>query len=220
MEFTKQFLRAKNPCANGFRWFVRHVEDGVGYQQALDQLVAAGRVDDALWLLGQFGPTNAVLRADGLEAEAVVFAGTVQVRGGIDVDGVIHAGRSIHAGGGIRAGGAIVAGEDIRAGASIRGQGRLHCGGDLRAGQGIVAGGALTGAGHIEAGWGIRAAHDIVAQGAIKAGESLVAGGVIRAGQGYGVYAGLNVQRDAWEASAQVCASERPAGLLSGCWVA
>jgi len=88
------------------------------------------------------------------------------------------------------------------------------------AGQGIVAGGALTGAGHIEAGWGIRAAHDIVAQGAIKAGESLVAGGVIRAGQGYGVYAGLNVQRDAWEASAQVCASERPAGLLSGCWVA
>ena len=80
MEFTKQFLRAKNPCANGFRWFVRHVEDGVGYQQALDQLVAAGRVDDALWLLGQFGPTNAVLRADGLEAEAVVFAGTVQVR--------------------------------------------------------------------------------------------------------------------------------------------
>ena len=61
MEFTKQFLRAKSPCANGFRWFVRHVEDGVGYQQALDQLVAAGRVDDALWLLGQFGPLQMTL---------------------------------------------------------------------------------------------------------------------------------------------------------------
>ena len=51
MEFTKRFLRAKNPCANGFRWFVRHVEDGASYQEALDTLVQAGRVEDACWLL-------------------------------------------------------------------------------------------------------------------------------------------------------------------------
>ena len=38
MEFTKKFLRAKSPCADGFRWFSRHVEDGTGYQDALDTL--------------------------------------------------------------------------------------------------------------------------------------------------------------------------------------
>ncbi len=78
MEFTKKFLRAKSPCADGFRWFSRHVEDGTGYQEALDTLVDAGRVDDACWLLTQFGPTNAVLTVDALEAEAIVFAGTVE----------------------------------------------------------------------------------------------------------------------------------------------
>ena len=49
MEFTKKFLRAKSPCADGFRWFSRHVEDGTGYQEALDTLVNAGRVEDACW---------------------------------------------------------------------------------------------------------------------------------------------------------------------------
>ena len=106
MEFTKQFLRAKSPCAMGFRWFVRNIEDGVGYQQALDTLMEAGRVDDACWLLAQFGPTNDVLELDHLDAEAIVFAGSVQVRGSVDVAGLIHVGRYIQAGGGIRAGGA------------------------------------------------------------------------------------------------------------------
>ena len=36
MEFTKRFLRAKSPCADGFRWFSRNVQDGAGYQQALE----------------------------------------------------------------------------------------------------------------------------------------------------------------------------------------
>ena len=119
MEFTTRFLRAKSPCANGFRWFVRNVEDGSGYQQALDTLVAAGRVDDACWLLTQFGPTNEVLSLDSVDAEALVFAGTLEVRGGIDVDSVLQTGRSIRAGGGIRAGRAIVAGEDVRVAGSI-----------------------------------------------------------------------------------------------------
>src|SRR5574337_871855 len=231
MEFTKQFLRAKSPCANGFRWFVRHIEDGVGYQQALDQLVAAGRVDDALWLLGQFGPTNAVLSVDSLEAEAVVFAGTVQVRGGIEVDGVIHAGRSIHAGGGIRAGGTIVAGEDIRAGASIRGQGRLHCGGDLRTDWGVEVQESLHCGGDLRAAWdvvcggaltvgaGAFIGRDLTVHGGIACDKSLRAGGDIRAGEGYGIFAGLNVQEPAWEDSAQVWSQRLPAGLRSGMWM-
>ncbi len=40
---------------------------------------------------------------DALEAEAVAFVGTVEVRGPIDVTTVIQAGRSIRAGGGPRA---------------------------------------------------------------------------------------------------------------------
>lgn len=110
MEFTKKFLRAKSPCADGFRWFSRHVEDGSGYQQVLDTLVDAGRVGDACWLLSQFGPTNEVLTLDRLETDAIVFAGTLVVRGPVEVSGVLQTGRSIRAGGGLRAGGSIVAG--------------------------------------------------------------------------------------------------------------
>ena len=204
MEFTKQFLRAKSPCANGFRWFVRHVEDGVGYQQALDQLVAAGRVDDALWLLGQFGPSNAVLHLDSLEAEALVFAGTVQVRGGIEVDGVIHVGRSLHAGGGIRAGRAIVAGEDIRAGAHIHSDGRLHCGGHLRTDWGVQVQESLHCGGDLRAAWDVVChgaltvgasafvGQDLLVHGGIDCGKSLCVGGHVsgegslRAGCGWG----------------------------------
>ena len=285
MEFTKRFLRAKSPCADGFRWFSRNVQDGAGYQQALDTLVAAGRVDDACWLLDQFGPTNEVLTLDTLDAEALVFAGTLVVRGAIAADR-LRVGRALRAGAGLRTDGNLGVGEDLRvegalacggalkvggnvrcawgievkgafegggdaraawdllchgpltlAGHALVGQdllvqadtacgkglrvgGQIDCAGNLRAGHGILAGGSITATGHIEAGWGIRAAHDIAAQGAIKAGESLVAEGLIRAGAGYGIYAGLNVQRDAWEASAQVRARQRPTELLSGCWLA
>lgn len=286
MEFTKKFLRAKSPCADGFRWFSRHVEDGSGYQDALDTLVQAGRVDDACWLLGQFGPTNAVLVLDALETEAVVFAGTVEVRGSIDVATVIHAGRSIRAGGGLRAG-RVVAGEDIRvAGSIIVSEGQLQAGGDVRAdwgvdvqgditsagdlragwdvvcqgrlslkggafvgqdlivngpvdcdkglrvgghltgaqhslrvGQGIVVAGAITGVQHLEAGWGIKAGACIRAHGSIKAGESLSAGEDIQAGEGYGVFAGLSVQMDTWEASGQVWSPHPPERLRSGVWL-
>ena len=151
MEFTKKFLRAKSPCADGFRWFSRHVEDGTGYQEALDTLVDAGRVDDACWLLTQFGPTNAVLTVDALEAEAIVFAGTVEVRGGIDVATVIQAGRSIRAGGGLRAGGHVVAGEDIRVAGSIFSGGGLQTGGDVRADWGVQVEGDITCGGDLRA---------------------------------------------------------------------
>lgn len=285
MEFTKQFLRSKNPCANGFRWFSRNVQDGSGYQEALDTLVQAGRVEDACWLLTQFGPTQEVLTLDALDAEAIVFAGTLEVHGSIDADTVIHTGGSIRAGGGLRAGGAITVGGDIRvegsiragaalqAGGDVRAQwgietgGDITCAGDLRAGwdaicggrlqllgggfvgqdliahgavecgkglrvgghltvreslrtvQGILVGGAIGGVVHLEAGWGIKAGESIHAQGAIKAGETLSAGQSICPGDGYGVFAGLSVQEEAWTTSGQVWAAERPTGLRSGIWM-
>ena len=47
MDLTREFVRAKNPCAEGYRWFLRHFEVGGNYQELLDALVNAGRVDDA-----------------------------------------------------------------------------------------------------------------------------------------------------------------------------
>src|SRR5690606_42089965 len=98
------------------------------------------------------------------------------------------------------------------AGADIRGAG------NRRAGHGIVAAGGSRAGQHVEAGWGIRAGAAIVAAGAIRAGESLLAGDDILAGEGYGVFAGLGVQVDAWEVSARVCAQRKPERLMSGWW--
>ena len=177
MEFTKKFLRAKSPCADGFRWFSRHVEDGTGYQDALDTLVNAGRVDDACWLLTQFGPTNAVLTVDALEAEAIVFAGTVEVRGGIDVATVIQAGRSIRAGGGLRAGGHVVAGEDIRVAGSIVSGGGLQTGGDVRADWGVQVEGDITCGGDLRAVWDVVCSGRLSLRGGAFVGQDLIAQG-------------------------------------------
>ena len=284
MDLTKKTVKAKRPCADGFRWFVRNHHNGGDYQELLDALVADGRVDDACWLLDQFGPTDAVLELDELDADALVFAGSVHVRGGVEVGSVLRTGRTLRVGGSIRAGRAVTTGEDITVAGGIRCAGSVQCGGDLKAGwhveadeaircggelragwelrcggplalggnttvghdlvahgtvrcarslrvggaltgadsihaaQGIESGGAIRCGMHLEAGWGIRSGEAIVAEGAIKAGESLFARQEIRAGAGYGVYAGLDVRVDAWEASAQVHAGMRPEGLMSGWW--
>ena len=97
MDISRQFVRQKNPCTDGFRWFMRHFQEGADYQPLLDALVAAGRVSDACWLMDQFGPTKAVLEVDALEAEAVVFAGSLLVRGPIEVDSVLRIGGKANA---------------------------------------------------------------------------------------------------------------------------
>ena len=155
MELDKDFVRAKRPCASGFRWFARNRPAGSDYQQHLDALVAAGRVSDACWLLEQFGPVDIVLELDSIDAEAIVFAGTIRVRGGIDVDTVVHAGRSIEAGGGIRAGGELRAGEDVRAGGQVRCAGRVQAGGRIRVGWGVEVGGDLVCADDLRVDWGV-----------------------------------------------------------------
>ena len=82
MVLTRSFVRAKRPCTDGFRWFVRQFGEGGNYQDLLDTMVAAGRVGDACWLLEQFGPTDEVRVVDAIEADAVVFAG--KYAGGLD----------------------------------------------------------------------------------------------------------------------------------------
>jgi len=77
MDLTRNFVKAKRPCAEGFRWFLRTHQSGGDYQPLLDALVRDGRIDDACWLLTQFGPTDAVLSVNAIDAQAIVFAGTL-----------------------------------------------------------------------------------------------------------------------------------------------
>lgn len=138
MDFTTHFLRAKGPCASGFRWYLRHQERLGGYQQVLDALVEGGRIEDACWLLDQFGPTHAVLDVEFLHADAVVFAGTIRARRGIEVGDLLRAGRSIECGGNIVSASHVMAGDQVCARGAVRAAGRLVAGGRLRAGGVIV----------------------------------------------------------------------------------
>ena len=283
-DITRHFIRAKRPCADGYRWYLRRQEGASNYQALLDDLVREGRVEDACWMLDQFGPTNDVLEVDHLEADALVFAGSVRCRGHADVEGVLRTGRSLSVLGGLRVGGALRVGEDLRVAGAVRCEGsarlhgdarvgwsltvaqRLQCTGSLRVGgeldcaaaahvsghcrvaqdlrvvgdlgcdggikvgghlqadaavqaaRGVWAMGNVDCKGHLQVGWGVRAGGHIHAGGAIRAGESLWAGETIAAGDAYGVYAGLDVPLPDWPHSAQVCAREQPARLLSGCW--
>jgi predicted acyltransferase (DUF342 family) len=204
MELTKEFIKSKRPCAAGFRWFLRTHHGGGDYQPLLDALVSDGRVDDACWLLTQFGPTDAVFAVEAIDAEAIVFAGSLEVRGNIDVDSIVRAGRSIKAGGGIRAGTAITAGEDIRAGGGIRSNGLIDAGGDVRAGWCIEVEDALTCKGDLRAEWDVSCGgalavggnatigQDIRATGDVRVGKSLRSGGSIT-GEG-SIHAGNGIE--------------------------
>ena len=282
MELTQTFLRGKNPCAAGYRWFVRNDLSGKDYQSAMDKQVAAGRVEDARWLLENFGATHTVLELEHLEAEHFVYAGTLIVHGDVRVPGQLLVGGKLQVGAGIRAG-TLEVGEDIHSGGAIfcdtllkaggaikaawsvevqgdihaaalrtgwelscagqvqlRGEaiiggqvqvdGALQCGKGLRAastvqvqglldvGQGIAAQGDIDCGNHIQAGWGIKTLGDLRAACSIRAGETLQADGEIAAGQGYGVFAGMNVQMDAWPDCAWVRAVRKPHALVSGWW--
>jgi len=199
MLLTTSLIRAKSPCAEGFRWYLRHHGDAGDYQQVLDSLVEAGRAGDACWLLDQFGP----VRCGGkLRARRDVICGdSLQAGGAVVVGGDLLVEQSVQCSGSLHVGGLLRSGADIRVAEGLLGHGRVECGR------------------HLEAGWGIKATDAIVAQGCIRAGESLAAEGDIRAGCGYGVFAGLAVRRDAWQCSAQVSARTKPVELMSGWWV-
>ena len=133
-DITRQFIRAKRPCADGYRWYLRRQEGASNYQALLDDLVREGRVEDACWMLDQFGPTNDVLEVEHLGADALVFAGSVRCGGSADVDGVLRTGRSLSVRGGLRVGGALRVGEDLRVSGALRCDGDVRWHGDARVG--------------------------------------------------------------------------------------
>ena len=88
----------------------------------------------------------------------------------------------------------------------------------LKGPNGIAAGDHIACGNHIQAGWGIKTLGDIRAACSIRTGETLQSDGEISAGDGYGVFAGMNVQMDAWPDCAWVRAMKKPKGLISGFW--
>lgn len=184
MDLNKQFIKTKRPCAEGFRWFLKHHQSGADYQPLLDALVRAGRTGDACWLLEQFGPSDAVLELDALDADAIVFAGSLVVRDGIEVDTVLVAGGAIRAGGGIRTGQTLSSGAGIRAGGAIRCGGDLTAGGDVGAQWNIAIAGALRVVGNVRAGWDLACGDVADIDGNCIAGHGIGFGAAARCGHG------------------------------------
>lgn len=184
MHLSNSFIRAKSPCAAGFRWLLRHYREGGDYQRLLDALVAEGRVGDACWLMTQFGPTDSVLVIDNLDVDSLVFSGSVEVRGSLEATALIRVGRSIRARGSVRAGEAIVTGGEIRVEGNIRSDGRIEAGDDIRAGYGIDADQEISCAGQIRAGWTLRAGGAMKLGGDAFVKRDIVAGGPVQCAKG------------------------------------
>jgi hypothetical protein len=177
-------VKAKRPCADGFRWFLKHHQGASDYQPLLDSLVAAGRVNDACWLLSQFGPTDETLVLDSVDVDALVFAGALEVRGNIDVGTVLRTGGSIRAGGGICAGEAIVCGGDIRSSGGIRCDGQLSADGSVTALWGVHIDGKLVVRGNLRAAWDIACGDELAVEGECIAGQGITRAGAARCGKG------------------------------------
>ena len=134
MKITKELLKEKGACADGYRDFLKEYPvdkypDGVEYQELLD-CCAEKNFEYGSWLLGVFGKTDDVLKIDGdlIAEKSIIFAGRIEVSGGIKAGLGIKAGCGIEAGEGIEAGWGIEAGCGIKAGLGIK------------AGEGIEAG--------------------------------------------------------------------------------
>ena len=180
-DIGRELLRAKQPCADGFRWYLRHGQGLVRYQALLDGLVAAGRVNDACWLLDQIGPTADVQAGEHLGLAACVLAGGLEVNGAVEVDGLLRVGASLWARGAIRAGRAIEAGDAITAVSGLRCEGRLRCGGALRSGASVHT---LEGidCGELQVKGDLYCDGDLVVAGAVRVDGELFVAGAVRCG--------------------------------------
>ena len=119
MKITKELLKEKGACVDGYRDFLREYPvdkypDGVEYQELLD-CCAEKNFSYGSWLLGAFGKTDEVRKIDGdlIVEKGIIFAGRLEVKG------CIEAGDGIKAGDGIRAGWGIEAGNGIKDGWGI-----------------------------------------------------------------------------------------------------
>lgn len=110
MKITKELLKEKGACADGYRDFLKEYPvdkypDGVEYQELLD-CCAEKNFSYGSWLLGAFGKTVEVRKIEGdlIVEEGIIFAGQLEVKGCIKAGCGIKAGDGIEAGNGIKAG--------------------------------------------------------------------------------------------------------------------
>lgn len=104
MKITKELLKEKGACADGYRAFLEEYPvdkypDGVEYQELLD-CCAEKNFSYGSWLLGAFGKTDEVRKIEGdlIAEKGIIFAGQ------LEAEGCIKAGWGIEAGEGIEAG--------------------------------------------------------------------------------------------------------------------
>lgn len=190
-DITQNFIKAKQPCASGYRWFLRRQEFGSSYQTLLDDLVRDGRVQDACWLLDQLGPTSDVLRIDEIDAPALVFAGHVECAGSASVDTVLRTGRGLSARGGVSAGERLQIGENLHVEGAVQCYGSVHLGGDARIAWSLRVKAMLQCTGSLRCGWelatGAKAhiggeaviGHDVTIEGGLLCDRGLKAGGEV-----------------------------------------
>lgn len=176
IDVTRDFIRTKRPCSDGYRWYLRRKEAVSDYQSLLDDLVAEGRIADACWLLDHLGPTDDVLSIDALSADAFVYAGTVQCHGSAETSGLLRVGRSLTAGGGVRVQGDLSVGEELRVAAAVSCSGAVKIGGDARIGWSLAVGGALACEGRMRVGWDAEITGAARVQGHTAVGHGLSVG--------------------------------------------
>ena len=126
MKITKELLKEKGACVDGYRDFLREYPvdkypDGVEYQELLD-CCAEKNFEYGSWLLEMFGRTDEVRKIGGdlIVEKGIIFAGQLEVRGCIEAGDGIEAGRGIKAGRGIEAGRGIKAGCEFGVYAGLR----------------------------------------------------------------------------------------------------
>lgn len=87
MKITKELLKEKGACADGYRDFLKEYPvdkypDGVEYQELLD-CFAEKNFSYGSWLLGAFGKTDEVRKIGGdlIAEKGIIFAGQLEVKG-------------------------------------------------------------------------------------------------------------------------------------------
>ena len=146
MKITKELLKEKGACVDGYRDFLKEYPvdkypDGVEYQELLD-CCAEKNFEYGSWLLEMFGRTDEVRKIGGdlIVEKGIIFAGQLEVKGCIEAGDGIKAGWGIEAGRGIKAGRGIEAGDGIKAGWGIEANYGIEAGWGIKAGDGIKAG--------------------------------------------------------------------------------
>lgn len=177
VNITRNFIRAKRPCADGFRWFLRRQEIGSNYQALLDDLVREGRVRDACWLLDQFGPTDDVLEVDELHGDAVVFAGAIVCSGNADIGTLLRTGRDLQVQGGLQVGEELLVGGALRVDGPVQCGGKARIGSDARVGWGLAVEGDFQCDAGVRVGWDMRGAARVQVSGDLSVGRELQARG-------------------------------------------